>query len=94
MRGLVTNLLNPKAAVFYVAVLPTFVDEMLPVLGQTVLLSVVYVLIATVVHTSIVSLAGTARPFLEDPDRSRIIRRSMSFALAVIAIWFAFTTAR
>jgi threonine/homoserine/homoserine lactone efflux protein len=40
-RGLVTNLLNSKAAVFYVAVLPTFVDALQPVLGQTVRLSVV-----------------------------------------------------
>jgi threonine/homoserine/homoserine lactone efflux protein len=80
--------------VFYVAVLPTFVDAVRPVLGQTVLLSVVYVLIATAVHTTIVSLAGTARPFLEDPDRSRIMRRGLSLALAAIAVWFALNTAR
>jgi threonine/homoserine/homoserine lactone efflux protein len=94
MRGLVANLLNPKAAVFYVAVLPTFVDALRPVLGQAVLLSVIYVSIATAVHTTIVALAGTARPFLEDPDRSRILRRGLSVALAVIAAWFAFSTAR
>ena len=94
LRGLITNLLNPKAAVFYVAVLPTFVDPGRPVLGQTVLLSVVYVLIATAIHTTIVSLAGAARPFLEDPDRSRIVRRGLSLALGAIAVWFAFSTAR
>ena len=94
MRGLITNLLNPKAAVFYVAMLPTFVDAVRPVLGQTVLLSVVYVLIATAVHSTIVSLAGTARPFLEDPERSRIVRRGLSLALAAIAGWFALSTAR
>lgn len=42
-RGLITNLLNPKAALFFVAVLPTFVDQAKPVLSQTVMLSVVYV---------------------------------------------------
>jgi threonine/homoserine/homoserine lactone efflux protein len=92
-RGLLTNLLNSKAAVFYVAVLPTFVDALRPVLGQTVLLSVVYVFVATAIHTTIVSLAGTARPLLEDPDRSRIVRRGLSLALGAIAV-FAFSTAR
>jgi threonine/homoserine/homoserine lactone efflux protein len=93
MRGLITNLLNPKAMVFYVAVLPTFVDPTTPVLAQTVILSVVYVLIATSIHVVIVSLAGAARPFLENPDRRRIVRRILSVALAAIAVWFAFSTA-
>ena len=93
-RGLVTNLLNPKAAVFYIAVLPTFVEEQILVLGQTVTLSVVYVLIATAIHVTIVSVAGSARPFLEDPNRTRFVRRALSLGLAVIAIWFTFSTAR
>jgi threonine/homoserine/homoserine lactone efflux protein len=93
-RGLITNLLNPKAAVFYISVLPTFVDASRGVLAQTILLSVVYVAIATTIHVAIVSLAGAARPFLEDPDRSRFVRRILSLALAGIAIWFAFSTAR
>jgi threonine/homoserine/homoserine lactone efflux protein len=93
-RGLITNLLNPKAAVFYVSVLPTFVNPASQVLVQTIVLSVVYVAIATGIHATIVSLAGAARPFLEDPDRSRIVRRTLSLALAGIAIWFGFSTAR
>jgi threonine/homoserine/homoserine lactone efflux protein len=94
IRGFITNILNPKAAVFYVAVLPTFVDSARPILSQTIILSVIYVLIATGIHTAIVLLAGAARPLLEDPDRSRVVRRALSFALALIAVWFAFGTAR
>lgn len=93
-RGLITNLLNPKAAIFYVAVLPTFVDATQPILSQTILLSVVYVMIATAIHSTIVALAGLARPFLEDPDRSRIVRRGLSLVLGAIAIWFANSTAK
>ncbi len=93
-RGLITNLLNPKAALFYVAVLPTFVDQASPVLGQTVMLSVVYVGVATAIHTTIVTLAGLARPFLDDEARRRTVRRVLSLTLAAIAIWFAFSTAR
>jgi threonine/homoserine/homoserine lactone efflux protein len=94
MRGFITNILNPKAAVFYFAVLPTFVDSARPILSQTIILSVIYVLIATGIHTAIIVLAGAARPLLEDPDRSRLVRRALSFALALIAVWFAFGTAR
>ncbi len=93
-RGLVTNLLNPKAAVFYVAVLPTFVNPAAGVLGQTLVLSVVYVGVATAIHSSIVALAGTAKPFLEDPVRVRVTRRVLAVALAGIAVWFAYATAR
>ncbi|KQT88743.1 LysE family translocator [Methylobacterium sp. Leaf466] len=93
-RGLVTNLLNPKAAVFYVAVLPSFVDAGAPVLRQTLVLSVVYVAIATAIHAGIVALAGIARPFLEDPARNRVLRRTLSLALAAIALWFAYSTRR
>jgi threonine/homoserine/homoserine lactone efflux protein len=93
-RGLMTNLLNPKAAVFYVAVLPTFVNSAQPVLPQTVALSVVYVAIATALHATIVVLAGLARPFLEDPLRRRIVQRGLSLALGAIAVWFAASTAK
>jgi threonine/homoserine/homoserine lactone efflux protein len=93
-RGLVTNLLNPKAAVFYVAVLPTFIDADRPVLMQTLTLSAVYVTVATIVHAAIVTLAGTLEPFLNDPRRERIARRVLSALLAGVALWFGWATAR
>ncbi len=94
LRGLITNLLNPKAAVFYVAVLPTFVDAARPLLAQTVTLTLVYVAIATLIHFGIVILAGTLEPLLNDPRRERIARRILSALLAVVAVWFGWTTAR
>ena len=93
-RGLVTNLLNPKAAVFYVAVLPTFVEAEKPVLAQTMTLTAIYVAAATIVHAAIVLMAGTLEPFLNDPRRERIARRVLSALLAAVALWFAWSTAR
>ena len=93
-RGLVTNLLNPKAAVFYIAVLPTFIEAGRPVLGQTLTLSAIYVAVATLVHAVIVLMAGTLEPFLNDPRRERIARRVLSALLAVVALWFGWSTAR
>jgi len=97
MRGLVTNLLNPKAGVFYIAVLPTFIDGSRPLLGQMIALSLVYVAIATVVHLGIVLLADRARPWLEDERRRNIARRAFSVLLVGIAnlaipehpLWFS-----
>lgn len=94
VRGLVTNLLNPKAGVFYIAILPTFVDETLPLVGQTISLSLVYVAVATLVHGTIVLLADTAKPWLEDEPRIMIVRRVLSLLLVGIAIWLLATTRR
>jgi threonine/homoserine/homoserine lactone efflux protein len=92
IRGLITNLLNPKAGIFYIAVLPTFIVETRPLTGQAVPLSVVYVAVATLVHSAIVLLADAARPWLEDERRSRIVRRAFSLLLVGIAVWLFATT--
>ncbi len=94
VRGLITNLLNPKAALFYLSVLPAFVDVARPLLPQTLTLTAIYVSVATVIHLGLVTLAGFARTFLENPDRNRRVRRGLAIALAGIALWFAWNTAR
>lgn len=94
LRGLLTNLLNPKAAIFYVTVLPTFIEADLPALPQSLFLTAIYVAVATLVHGMIVLLAGAIRPLLTDPKRERAIRRVLSAALALVALWFAWSTAR
>jgi threonine/homoserine/homoserine lactone efflux protein len=92
-RGLITNLLNPKAAVFYVAVLPEFIRPGAgPVMSQTLALSAVYVTIATAIHAGIVALAGSLQSTVVASNSRRMIRRLLALALVVIAIWFALTT--
>lgn len=88
-------MLNPKAAIFYVAVLPEFVQpERGSLLSQTAILSAIYVAIATAVHLTIVLLAGSLQSTIESPDKRRWIRKSLALALAGIAIWFAISTQR
>jgi threonine/homoserine/homoserine lactone efflux protein len=94
-RGLITNLLNPKAAVFYVAVLPDFIRaDGGSVVMQTLLLSLVYVSIATAIHSGIVALAGTLQATIGAKQYRRTIRRALALVLVGIAIWFALTTGR
>jgi threonine/homoserine/homoserine lactone efflux protein len=91
-RGLITNLLNPKAAVFYIAVLPGFTVPGGSIGGQTFVLSLTFVAAATAIHLAIVTLSSQARRLLEDPRRSLIIRRTLALALAAVAVWFAWKT--
>ena len=94
-RGLITNLLNPKAAVFYVAMLPDFVDVGAGrIAAQTLTLSAIYVTIATAIHAGIVISASQLRTVISEPRQVRRIRRALALALAAIAIWFAFSTMR
>lgn len=92
-RGFFTNVLNPKAAVFYVAVLPTFLDPGKDVLGQTIVLTTVYVTVATAIHLAIVVLAGSTRALLDSPVREQFIRRLLALLLAAVAVWFFVKTA-
>jgi threonine/homoserine/homoserine lactone efflux protein len=92
-RGLITNLLNPKAAVFYVAVLPEFIRPGAgSVMSQTLALSVVYVTIATAIHAGIVTLAGSLQSMVAASNSRRMVRRLLALALVIIAVWFALAT--
>lgn len=92
-HGVLLNLLNPKAAVFFVAVLPAYISAKAQIAPQMALLSASYVAIATVIHLSIVAFAGQAHGWISTGNRSRLIRRISAALLAVIAVWFLATTA-
>jgi threonine/homoserine/homoserine lactone efflux protein len=94
-RGLITNLLNPKAAIFYVSVLPGFiVPGAASVFVQTMLLSAVFVSVATFTHVVVVLLAGRLHRLLADPRWRVPVRRGLALALVAVAVWFLFATAR
>ncbi len=61
--GLVVALLNPKTTLFFAAFLPQFVAPTAPAM-QTVLLGLLFVLIATATDSLYALLAGTVRPWL------------------------------
>jgi len=93
-RGLATNLLNPKAAMFYVAVLPNFVASDYPVGRQSLILTLIYVGIATLIHAAIVLAASTLQPLLSSAMVRRRTGIVFALLLAAIAGWVAITTHR
>lgn len=92
-HGLLLNLLNPKAAVFFVTVLPAYIATNAPVVPQTMLLSACYVAIATAVHLVIVALAAQAHGWITVGNRRNQVRRIFVVLLAMVAIWFLVSTA-
>ncbi len=85
-RGLVSNLLNPKAALFFVAVLPGFLQPGAAVTAALVL-SGVYLAVASAVHGVIVVAAGGLRGWLSDPAVSVRMHQVQALALLAVALW-------
>ena len=92
LRGFVTNVLNPKSIMFFVAVVPGFIAPGAPVTPQLALLGGVYVGIATTVHLAIILGAAALRPWLMAEHRIRLVRRSLSLLLVLAALWLAWST--
>jgi threonine/homoserine/homoserine lactone efflux protein len=91
-KGLVSNILNPKAYVFFAAVLPQFVLPNQDIAPQIVLLSLTYVAVATVIHAAIALLAGSAAIALQHSKQSAIIRKTLAILIAAAAVWFFYST--
>jgi threonine/homoserine/homoserine lactone efflux protein len=86
-RGFVTNLLNPKAALFFITVLPEFTQGPEPSARELAVLVSIYVGVATLVHGLIVVLASGLQAFLAAPQRREIAGNIFAALLLTIAIW-------
>jgi threonine/homoserine/homoserine lactone efflux protein len=91
-RGLIVNLLNPKAAAVFVVLIPALVGE--ASLPSTILHTAIYLALATAVHALIVAFASNLQAFATDPKREKPIRRIFAVLLLGVAIWMAISTAR
>ncbi|MFG1868623.1 LysE family translocator [Micromonospora arborensis] len=74
-RGVLTNLLNPKMGVFYVALLPQFIPSGASPFAFGVLLACVHILLGTAWSAVLVVLARRLRTALQRPTARRLLDR-------------------
>lgn len=86
-RGLVINLLNPKAALFFLTVLPNFVEPQRAITGQYLLLSAIYVAIASTVHVILVLGGERLGQWILKEAHSVTVRAGSALALLGVAGW-------
>lgn len=86
--GILLNLLNPKAFLFFIVVVPPFLHGATLSLRQAMTLAVISVTIATAVHLLVVLSAAHAHGWVSDPARTRIVRRAMAAMMLGVAGWF------
>lgn len=91
-RGLLINLLNPKAAAVFLVMIPSFAGPAPTQASVLVVMNVVYLAIATTAHALIVLFAASFQKALADPARELVVRRIFAACLGAIAIWFAATS--
>lgn len=91
-RGLIVNMLNPKAAAVFAVMIPSFAGE--GQVGTQLVMTAIYLLIASLAHALIVAFAGSFQKALADPRREVIVRRIFAVVLVGVAIWFAISSGR
>ena len=92
-RGMVANLLNPKAALFYVTLLPGFIkSDHAPPTTQALILGSIHVMVSIVIHGAIVLGADRAASLLDRARSQAWISRVLGLSLLVVAAWVAWET--
>ncbi|PYC67640.1 lysine transporter LysE [Streptomyces tateyamensis] len=88
-QGALTNLLNPKMGVFYVAVLPQFIPPHVPHLGMGLLLTSVHIGLGLAWSSLLIAFAGVLRGWLARPGARRALDRVTGTVIAAFGIRLA-----
>jgi threonine/homoserine/homoserine lactone efflux protein len=97
-RGLIANLLNPKAAVFYVTLLPGFIaPDHGAFWSQALILGAAHISASLMVHTGIVLAAARMARFIGVTGmsaRAVALRQVLAIGIGLVAVWLLWETRR
>ncbi|MBW9204329.1 LysE family translocator [Mumia sp. zg.B53] len=84
--GLLSNVLNPKVGLFFIAVVPQFLPGHDATLGATLLLGVIFAAIGLVYFALIAVVAGRAVDWLRRPRVEQAIDRGTAGIIATLGV--------
>ena len=95
VQGFITQLVNPKVAVFFVAFLPQFLTPNEPIAPQVLVLGVIYIAVALTVDVSYVLAASAiGRRFLRSPMAQKRTGRAAAATYVALGVTAAATGVR
>nr|WP_300311728.1 LysE family translocator [Halomonas sp.] len=90
-EGLLSNVLNPKTIVFYMAFLPQFITPADPVLAKSLWLAGVHFVIANIWQILVAAMVGSASAWLAKPAFSRWLNGLTGTVLVAFGVKLALT---
>ncbi|MEV6200348.1 LysE family translocator [Streptomyces sp. NPDC051771] len=90
-QGTLTNLLNPKVGVFYVAVLPQFIPAEAPHFAMGLALTSVHVVLGMVWSTVLIASASALGTWLRGARARRVLDRITGTVIGAFAVRLAVT---
>ncbi len=85
-QGLISTVLNPKPALFFLTFIPQFIDRHEPVLAQTLFLTLLHVTVGLVWLTTYAQLVDRARQVLTRDRFRRWLERSTGAVLIALGV--------
>jgi len=71
-EGFLSNVLNPKTVIFYMAFLPQFIDPDRGAISQSMIVAGIHFAIAMIWQCSLASMVDRAKSWLQNPKIGRI----------------------
>lgn len=89
-RGFVVAMTNPKSIAFFTAFLPQFIDPMLPVERQLLVMCTVSVTVGAFLDSGWAIAAGLGRAWFTKPKHNRVLGRLSGLVLMCGGVWLSF----
>ena len=89
LEGLLTNILNPKVSIFYLAAFPQFINFQSNAIASSYTLVTIHALFAALWFSAMVFLIGKSTSFLKSP-RKHMLLQSIT---GTVLLWFSYRIA-